>query len=194
MSFQTAPGSGPALMALTPLGERTLDSSQAFSFSLPPGTFTHTDPSARVTVEVQQANGQPLPGWIRFDPQTGTLRGEPPPGFEGTINVNVIARDNNGRVANNPLRLRIGDEGQRGFERERPEAPEMPQRQSQLHELPLHAEIAVDAKGSETEVAPAKAGKASLNEQFASYGRPAWENDRSALVRSAEAAARMRNS
>ena len=44
-------------------------------------------------VFARQANGDPLPDWLIFDPRTGILAGNVPEGAAGTITVQVIMRD-----------------------------------------------------------------------------------------------------
>ncbi|HEV7371322.1 MAG TPA: hypothetical protein VGO20_19650, partial [Arenibaculum sp.] len=80
--------------------------SSQFAFNLPEGLFAHSDPSQTVTVEARQADGSPLPAWLRFDPASGTFVGEPPAGEEG-IEVEVIARDANGAEASVRFELRL---------------------------------------------------------------------------------------
>jgi hypothetical protein len=175
---------------MVPLGDRVFDTSQSFSFSLPPSTFVYADAGARVTVEMRQANGRPLPGWMRFDPATGTLRGQPPQGFDGTLNVVVIARDNKGREATSQMRLR--------FDKQGTDDVNVPEPQSNARDRLPHAEAFAEAGDSaahgsqELTQARRDVGKASLNEQFARYGRPAWESSTSTLIHSAELAAAKR--
>jgi|GEM_PF-1558738 len=178
VSFQGTLPSGTGLVASPSAGEFALGSAQ-FSVSLPPATFVHSDPAARVTVDARQADGSPLPGWLRFDPASGTFRGEAPPGFKGSIDIVVTARDAAGHQAKSPLQLHFGEQKD-GVDGETPSLPP----QSLLHDLP--ADGAQDGEVSEH----ARPGKPSLTEQFARHGRAAAESSRAALLRSAEAAAR----
>ena len=66
---------------------------------IPRDAFAHTDPSAIVLLEARLADGRPLPGWLSFDRIRGTFSGEPPRGLDGDIEVEVVARDSEGREA-----------------------------------------------------------------------------------------------
>ena len=80
---------------------------QTVSVSLPASTFVSSDPGARIQVQAVQANGRPLPGWLRFNPVTGTFEGTPPPDFTGELNLRVIARDQNGHSAAVEVKLKF---------------------------------------------------------------------------------------
>jgi len=69
------------------------------SFNLPMGMFRESDPTAVVKVEAQLATGQPLPSWITFDPDNGRFTAKPPVGTGGVLDIKIIARDQNGNVA-----------------------------------------------------------------------------------------------
>jgi hypothetical protein len=135
---------------------------------------------------VRQANGTPLPNWIEFNAASGTFQGQPPPGFEGTITVQVVARDSNGNEAANLMRLRFDDKN------DEREETDLPSPQGGMMAPEAESEVAVAQRG--TDNLHRLAGKASLNEQFARYGRQAWEMEKSALMRTAELAAGKRTS
>jgi hypothetical protein len=74
---------------------------------VPTDAFAHTDPSAVVQLEARLANGSPLPGWLRFDGLRGVFSGTPPQGIEETLEVEVVARDTEGREARTQFTLEI---------------------------------------------------------------------------------------
>jgi VCBS repeat-containing protein len=74
---------------------------------VPSDAFAHTDPSAVVHLEARLANGNPLPGWLRFDGLRGVFGGTPPQGVEETLEVEIIARDTEGREARTQFTLEI---------------------------------------------------------------------------------------
>jgi hypothetical protein len=45
--------------------------------------------------EVTTSDGSPLPSWVTFDPQTGQIIANPPPGVEG-IDLKITAFDSDG--------------------------------------------------------------------------------------------------
>ncbi|MBC7951388.1 MAG: hypothetical protein H7Z12_06125 [Rhodospirillaceae bacterium] len=43
-----------------------------------------------------QADGQAAPAWIKVDAATGTISGDPPPGFTGEVVLNVLVKNADG--------------------------------------------------------------------------------------------------
>ena len=54
------------------------------------------------------AGGDPLPGWLAFDPASGTFSGTPPVGSDGDITVAVSASDDEGASITDEFVLTIG--------------------------------------------------------------------------------------
>jgi hypothetical protein len=77
VSNQTGSG-GPALQVMPDLGIQQLQAGQGFAFSLPRNTVLTQGSDVVLNVQVRQSNGQPLPAWLKFDPQTGRFSGTPP--------------------------------------------------------------------------------------------------------------------
>nr|VFJ75224.1 MAG: hypothetical protein BECKFW1821C_GA0114237_10709 [Candidatus Kentron sp. FW] len=76
-----------------------------FVFRLPHDVFTHTNPMAMVRLRATQMDDSMLPGWIRFDPGTGTFTGKVPSHMAGqSIAIKITARD-----------VRSGTEAQTSF-------------------------------------------------------------------------------
>jgi hypothetical protein len=76
---------------------------------IPQDAFAHTDPSAIVRLEARYANGLPLPSWLKFEGTGGTFHGIPPEGLRGSLDIEVIARDGDGREAHTLFSLEIAD-------------------------------------------------------------------------------------
>jgi hypothetical protein len=74
---------------------------------IPADAFAHTDPAAVVILEARLADGRPLPEWLSFSPTLGTLTGEPPLGLSGEIEIEVIARDGEGREARTSFKMPV---------------------------------------------------------------------------------------
>ncbi|MBF0393790.1 MAG: putative Ig domain-containing protein [Alphaproteobacteria bacterium] len=72
---------------------------------LPMDAFAHTRSDAVVTLNAIRINGQPLPQWLNFDSRSGTLTGQPPGDFKGTMVVKIIARDERGQEATITIRI-----------------------------------------------------------------------------------------
>ncbi|WP_269462134.1 putative Ig domain-containing protein [Ralstonia pseudosolanacearum] len=65
-----------------------------FSMSIPADLFMHAGTND-VALTVTQADGSPLPAWLQFDPQTGTLSGQTPHGA-AYYDFRVVATDSAG--------------------------------------------------------------------------------------------------
>jgi hypothetical protein len=107
-------------------------------------------------VEARQANGAPLPSWLRFDPVTGTFTGKVPAGFQGEITIEIIIRDSKGNRASSNLEINVGSP------------------------LSMLMPVDLDALFATPEIPAAKPALAS---QFAQFGRPAWEAEAQDLMR-----------
>ncbi|MCE4556604.1 YDG domain-containing protein, partial [Roseateles cellulosilyticus] len=58
----------------------------------------------KVTYSAKRDNGQPLPSWLRFDPDTGRLEGTPPPGVDD-VTVQINAQTSDGQSATARIRV-----------------------------------------------------------------------------------------
>jgi hypothetical protein len=75
---------------------------------VPRDAFAHTDPQAMVMLQARLANGAPLPAWLKFESLRGEFIGSPPGLEQGTVEVEVIARDTEGREAHALFMLQFG--------------------------------------------------------------------------------------
>jgi hypothetical protein len=73
---------------------------------VPQDAFAHTDPAAIVHLSARLVDGSPLPGWLRLDAR-GAFVGLPPEGLEGTLEVEVLARDTEGREVRTTFSLEL---------------------------------------------------------------------------------------
>lgn len=78
-------------------------------FSTPYDAFVHTDPTALVILAARQANGDHLPSWVWFNPQTGKFEVMAPAKFRGDVTVKLLARDSQGREASTLFRISVGE-------------------------------------------------------------------------------------
>lgn len=74
-------------------GEQTAKEDNAFSFTLPAGTFADVDAGDSLVLSATLADGSALPTWLTFDAATGTFSGTPTNGDVGTLSVRVTATD-----------------------------------------------------------------------------------------------------
>jgi hypothetical protein len=117
------------------------------SLRIPQDAFAHTDPLAIVHLEAHLINGLPLPSWLKFEGIGGSFRGVPPADQLEPLEIEVVARDPDGREARTKFGIDI-------------EALRASQRQ-QVGDLPdIMLGLDVDAKEAERLRLKAKAEKA----------------------------------
>ncbi|BCG75459.1 hypothetical protein MesoLj113a_66170 [Mesorhizobium sp. 113-1-2] len=80
----------PTAGSLSPLA---LAVASPLSFTIPSDLFYDPDPGDHLTLTSTQANGDPLPSWLSFDPNTGTFTGTPSNVDVGTIAIRITAND-----------------------------------------------------------------------------------------------------
>ena len=89
--------------------QRYATAAQEIHYMIPTDAFAHTNDRATVTITAVQVDGTPIPVWLRFDPAKGDFKGIPPAQFKGEIAIRVIAKDDNGSIAETQFRIRVGD-------------------------------------------------------------------------------------
>lgn len=97
----------PGLWPYWPVAAQFLPSNRTVSFTIPSDTFSHTMADAVLRLEARLADGRALPGWVSFDPRTGTFTVTPPGGLAGDLDVRVTARDQDGRQASTLFKIKI---------------------------------------------------------------------------------------
>jgi len=113
-----APGGGDALVVNTRVPDAAFDPGSRISVTVPGDAFAHTRADATVTLSATRGDGAALPGWMNFNPRTGTFEGTPPPNFRGEVVVKVTARDNDGRQVVQTFKIVVGkDQGTAAPER-----------------------------------------------------------------------------
>jgi hypothetical protein len=69
------------------------------NFAVPMDAFAHSDANATVQLEAQLADGKPLPSWLSFSAETGSFFGRAPAGETNHYDIEIVARDKDGRIA-----------------------------------------------------------------------------------------------
>jgi hypothetical protein len=98
----------PALLVTRSITDQFAEPGAITTFSLPPDAFAHTNTSVQLSLSARQANGNPLPPWLTFNPLEGTFQAIPPAGFQGQIEIAVTARDPEGREVTAIFKLYVG--------------------------------------------------------------------------------------
>ena len=107
--IMVTPATEPALKLFHGVDDQVVKLGQTMNLHLPADTFVHTQINETVLLQATQADGKPLPTWLRFDGKAGTLVGDPPAGWDRDINVRLVARDSHGREATTMFRIKVGD-------------------------------------------------------------------------------------
>lgn len=167
----------------------------AFTFSIPPDAFAHTDAKIAVQLSVNQADGSALPAWLRFDAQKGTFIGEAPEGTTDEMEIVVTARDENGLEAIVKFKVTLSDGAnaiQSGTQLGNDDPNKASLDVSDLDDvsIPDVANSALDLfapidKKSDEHIT---AGKPAFKDQLASVGQSGLVLKRTALIKAARAA------
>lgn len=107
-----AAGAADALVVNAPMKDTVVAEGAKIAVTIPADAFAATKSDATVTLTATRMDGAALPGWMTFNPQTGTFEGTPPPGFKGEVVVKVIARDQDGHEAVQTFKIVVGEAGQ----------------------------------------------------------------------------------
>ncbi|MGZ5125144.1 MAG: putative Ig domain-containing protein, partial [Burkholderiales bacterium] len=94
-----------APIVAVPIGDQTVDEDAFFSLTLSPGTFS--DSGDTLTLSAAQADGQPLPDWLHFDPGAHTFSGTPSNEHVGGTDVTVTATDSSGLAVADSFHLAV---------------------------------------------------------------------------------------
>ena len=97
----------PTLTA--PLGQVPATEDAAFSWVLPAAAFVDPDPGDALTYAADRPDGDPLPTWLTFDPDTRTLSGTPTNDDVGVLSVRLTATDGAGASASGVLRVAVAN-------------------------------------------------------------------------------------
>ncbi|WP_374562614.1 putative Ig domain-containing protein [Ideonella sp.] len=90
-----------------PIAAQSATEDGAFSFTVPPGTFTDVDAGDTLSYTATLADGSPLPSWLSFDATTRTFSGTPANGDVGAISVRVTATDGSHASASSNFTLTV---------------------------------------------------------------------------------------
>ena len=115
-SSATAGAGSAAFVNVRTFGSLDVPAGAPFSFALPRDTFKHADPKASVALEARTPEGRALPGWLNFEPGTGSFTGRAPEGVS-QMTVVVVARDNLGNDVSTKVVLNFAGQGTAGAAR-----------------------------------------------------------------------------
>ncbi|MEZ2772184.1 Ig-like domain-containing protein, partial [Comamonas jiangduensis] len=99
------------LVLLAPVDAVVASADRQVDWKVPPTMFGHSDPLASMQFAMTQADGRPLPVWLKFDARTGQISGTMPPGFQGELTLRLTARDSQGHAVSTVIKLKAGDAG-----------------------------------------------------------------------------------
>ncbi|HEY0845250.1 MAG TPA: Ig-like domain-containing protein [Noviherbaspirillum sp.] len=79
----------------------------SIDYFVPREAFGHTNVNAVVQLDATLLDGSPLPEWLDFDPVSGRFSGRPPAGENVSLDIKVVARDNDGREASSTFKIKV---------------------------------------------------------------------------------------
>ena len=91
------------------IADRRAQKDVLFTFQFGDSVFTDIDAGDSLTYSARLANGNPLPGWLNFDPGTRTFAGTPGNDDAGVISISVTATDKAGASASTTFDLKVAD-------------------------------------------------------------------------------------
>jgi hypothetical protein len=97
----------PSFLTPVALKPVSITSGSSFTVEIPKATFTHENPSESLTFSATQADGSPLPSWVKFDAETQTFTGEAPEGVQQSLDLVIIASDSASQQMSVELRIEI---------------------------------------------------------------------------------------
>lgn len=92
------------------VGSRFVIEQQQSVIAVPSNLFNDTYPNAELQYDAHLPGGAPLPGWLMFDPRNLTFTGTPPIGSHGTLEIEIVARDQFGNQAQATFQITVGRE------------------------------------------------------------------------------------
>ncbi|MDF9400259.1 VCBS domain-containing protein [Vibrio sp. 1180_3] len=100
----TVHGTNDVPIVASVISGQTATEDGAFAFSVPAGTFDDIDAKDSLTLSAGS-----LPGWLSFDPTTGTFTGTPTNSDVGTTQVTVTATDAHGATVSTAFDLVVNN-------------------------------------------------------------------------------------
>ena len=103
-------GTNDAPVVNIPLSDQAAFEEVPFSYQLPANAFTDIDQGDVLSYSATMASGDPLPGWLAFDPASQTFNSDLPDGSAAGIwNLRVTATDQHGASAFSDFQLDVAD-------------------------------------------------------------------------------------
>ncbi len=107
IAVATETGDNNPPILINPIPTQTATQGENFTFTLSEDTFRDIDPEDTLTLTATLPNGDPLPGWLTFDPTTRTFSGTPTNDDVGEVTVTVTATDTHSESISNSFTLTV---------------------------------------------------------------------------------------
>jgi len=174
------------------IGRFTARPGQALNIGLPAALVpVGADRDGGVTVEIRQADGRPLPSWLRYDPVTGALVGRPPAGVQGHFSLQIVVTDARGHRVTTHMEIDVRAAPAPASDRTPATAPGTGATHDGALERPLDLAAALRRPAlpaREADGAAATPARPGLAAQFAQHGHAARAAERAALLQQLQAA------
>jgi alpha-tubulin suppressor-like RCC1 family protein len=98
-----------APVAIGTLPDQAATEDVELAFAIPEDLFTDEDPGDGLTLSALKGDGDPLPGWLRFEPGRLRFTGTPTDPDVGTVAVQLVASDQSGATASIPFEIDVAN-------------------------------------------------------------------------------------
>ncbi|MDO9197345.1 putative Ig domain-containing protein [Rhodoferax sp.] len=127
-----------------PLSDQTTLEDASFSWTVPAGTFAGLY-ELSMTLTATLGNGERLPSWLSFDPQSATLSGVPGNAEVGDLNVRLVATDILGQSVSDDFVIAVANTNDAPVLAATPVAQQAVETQAFIYVLPANTFADVDA-------------------------------------------------
>lgn len=135
--------SAPPVVALPVSDQSTLEDASC-CWTVPTGTFAGAF-GLPMTLTATLGNGDPLPSWLSFDPQSATLSGVPGNAEVGNLNVRLVATDILGQSVSDDFVIAVANTNDAPVLAATPVAQQAVETQAFIYVLPANTFADVDA-------------------------------------------------
>ncbi|MBI3140800.1 MAG: putative Ig domain-containing protein, partial [Rhodocyclales bacterium] len=105
----TIANTNDAPMVAAGIADRAATEDAPFSLAVPDDAFADVDAGDSYELSASLANGDPLPGWLAFDPATRGFSGTPTNDDVGTLSVQATATDAGGLAASTVFAIAVAN-------------------------------------------------------------------------------------
>ena len=81
--------------------------SSGINYKIPEKNIEVPDNNVKMNFEIKMKGGAALPSWVKFDPDTLQISGKPPAGYQGTLELDLVATSEDGSQQSQEIEFTI---------------------------------------------------------------------------------------